>query len=353
MKSTKYISDAKVLDMLSRFLAYVQHIDGQSRTISFRDSSGVLGREEDYKSRIAEEARRELDCKNWNDSWVGTGKIAYCARRAMNKAGNLVNKNQQVDFKNRLEPTHPNYCPEAERVLYDVFLGAQHEESVTFANAVKTFGAKYDTLAFLYFVKDDTRFLPISPGHFDNGFSLLGIDYSTSYKCSWENYQGFISIIKEIRTVMEEYLPVRGVIRLIDAHSFVWIVQQDKFASWKPEEEEERLIEHRTEECLQAVISGKRDRRSITANVFARSAEVVKATKKRAGGICQYCGKPAPFTDQKGEPYLEVHHIEWLSRGGEDSTSNTVALCPNCHSRMHILDDENDIKVLKQAITAK
>ncbi|WP_296863638.1 HNH endonuclease [Thermosyntropha sp.] len=32
-----------------------------------------------------------------------------------------------------------------------------------------------------------------------------------------------------------------------------------------------------------------------------------------------------------GEP-----HIEWLSRGGTDTIDNTVALCPNCHRKMHV-----------------
>jgi 5-methylcytosine-specific restriction protein A len=54
------------------------------------------------------------------------------------------------------------------------------------------------------------------------------------------------------------------------------------------------------------------------------------------------CQSPAPFTNAKGEPYLETHHIEWMAKGGEDTVENTVALCPNCHRKMHVIDDEND-----------
>ncbi|WP_163591073.1 HNH endonuclease, partial [Klebsiella variicola] len=36
-----------------------------------------------------------------------------------------------------------------------------------------------------------------------------------------------------------------------------------------------------------------------------------------------------------GTPFLEVHHIEWLSNGGEDSVENAIALCPNCHRQAH------------------
>ncbi|MFV5483444.1 HNH endonuclease [Acinetobacter towneri] len=52
-------------------------------------------------------------------------------------------------------------------------------------------------------------------------------------------------------------------------------------------------------------------------------------------------------------PYLETHHIVWLARGGEDTISNTVALCPNCHKRMHLLDLEEDkVKLLSRVVIA-
>lgn len=54
----------------------------------------------------------------------------------------------------------------------------------------------------------------------------------------------------------------------------------------------------------------------------------------------------APFSDKNGQPYLESHHIEWLSNGGEDTIENTVALCPNCHRKIHLLDDPIDKKML-------
>ena len=37
----------------------------------------------------------------------------------------------------------------------------------------------------------------------------------------------------------------------------------------------------------------------------------------------------------------------WLSKGGSDSVDNTVALCPNCHRKMHIVDDPGDVARLK------
>jgi len=46
--------------------------------------------------------------------------------------------------------------------------------------------------------------------------------------------------------------------------------------------------------------------------------------------------KPAPFLRKKDQsPYLEVHHMIQLADGGEDTTENAVALCPNCHRQLH------------------
>lgn len=346
-----YITNpAKLVEQLSRFTSFVQHADGQTEFISFRDKAGLLGREEDYKSRIAEEARQELKSSSWSRSWIGTGRIAECARGAINKSGNLVNKNQQIDFKNRIDPNNAKFRPEAERVLYDIYRNPLCSDATAFANAVEVFGAKYDTIAFLFFIKDDTRFLPISTGHFDKGFAALEIEYTTSFKCGWENYQGFNDILKEICAKMEKLLPMRGTPRLIDAHSFVWIIQEDRFINWAPGPERSVQIERTSEKYLQDVISGSGGRKSVTSSVFIRSAEVVKETKRRANGICQLCNQPAPFIDKNGDPYLEVHHIIWLSRGGKDTTENTAALCPNCHTRMHVLDKPEDIEKLKRVI---
>ncbi len=69
--------------------------------------------------------------------------------------------------------------------------------------------------------------------------------------------------------------------------------------------------------------------------------------QRQSPGICQLCNQPAPFSTSNGEPYLETHHIQWLSRGGENVMENTVFLCPNCHRKMHVLDLPADVARLK------
>ncbi|WP_245612033.1 HNH endonuclease [endosymbiont 'TC1' of Trimyema compressum] len=61
--------------------------------------------------------------------------------------------------------------------------------------------------------------------------------------------------------------------------------------------------------------------------------------------------KKAPFKNKANKPYLETHHIIWLSEGGRgDTIDNTVALCPNCHKKMHVLGREDELKNLKLLI---
>jgi len=93
--------------------------------------------------------------------------------------------------------------------------------------------------------------------------------------------------------------------------------------------------------------------RLVTTKTYARDPYVAENAKERAHGVCQLCGKPAPFKDKDGKPYLESHHVKWLSEGGEDSINNTVALCPNCHRRMHVVNSKNDKLLLLSKILPK
>lgn len=87
--------------------------------------------------------------------------------------------------------------------------------------------------------------------------------------------------------------------------------------------------------------------RNTSTKYYLRSESIVQLAKKLANGICQLCDQPAPFKDKLGEPYLETHHIDWLANGGSDTPENTVALCPNCHKKMHIVNADEDKILLR------
>jgi 5-methylcytosine-specific restriction protein A len=90
--------------------------------------------------------------------------------------------------------------------------------------------------------------------------------------------------------------------------------------------------------------------RPTTTKRFDRDPHVAEYAKRRAKGRCELCRSPAPFNNGNGEPYLETHHIVWLANGGDDTIANTVALCPNCHRRMHVLNLPADQAKLKSLL---
>lgn len=85
---------------------------------------------------------------------------------------------------------------------------------------------------------------------------------------------------------------------------------------------------------------------NVSHDQFIRDKNIKQYVKIRANGVCDLCSNPAPFIDKEGIPFLETHHVVYLSRGGEDSTDNVVALCPNCHRKIHYQNLESDIHKL-------
>jgi 5-methylcytosine-specific restriction protein A len=94
-------------------------------------------------------------------------------------------------------------------------------------------------------------------------------------------------------------------------------------------------------------------KREVVSEVYERDQIVSEYTKRKADGMCQLCNQPAPFRNLDGEPYLETHHIDWLSKDGKDLIENTVALCPNCHRKMHILNLPADAATLKKKASTR
>ena len=82
-------------------------------------------------------------------------------------------------------------------------------------------------------------------------------------------------------------------------------------------------------------IAGSTATREVAMLRFLRSAHVRQEAEWRAKGTCGDCRKPAPFLTPSGRPFLEVHHILPLGRGGLDVAENVIALCPNCHRKRH------------------
>lgn len=111
-----------------------------------------------------------------------------------------------------------------ERLLFGLYVG-NADEGATFLGLRELTGPKYPLLAYLFFLKDLDRFMPIQPTTFDRAFRSLGIALVTLRNCSWDNYQEFNAALGEVR---DSLASVEGLTktRLIDAHSFCWMLEK-------------------------------------------------------------------------------------------------------------------------------
>ena len=125
----------------------------------------------------------------------------------------------------------------------------------------------------------------------------------------------------------------------------------DKIQSLK-----ENNVKKLSKSIIKSIAEGytpKKNKRKVSSYQSDRNPIVNKYAKKRANGICQLCDQLAPFTDKNKEPFLEVHHVEFLRDNGKDSWDNVVALCPNCHRKVHSLKSDKDKAKLKELAKQK
>lgn len=94
----------------------------------------------------------------------------------------------------------------------------------------------------------------------------------------------------------------------------------------------------------------KPKRRNVLTKVYDRDKNIGIIARMIADGNCSLCGEPAPFNNKKGEPFLHVHHIDYLHTGGLDVLDNCVAVCPNCHAKIHELEDSKDKEKLLKSV---
>jgi len=76
-----------------------------------------------------------------------------------------------------------------------------------------------------------------------------------------------------------------------------------------------------------------------TSTVYERSPSVRAWVLQESRGICELCDQEGPFYLSNGNIFLEVHHVKSISEGGFDITENAVAVCPNCHRKLHYSTD--------------
>lgn len=227
----------EVFDQVFReFVEFIQLRDGKQFT-TFSNSSYV-GHEEGYKKVIYEQAKRELRIRDWTVGDIGTGKIQKLVTASMvhvlkndpERDNNLIDWRKIDRFKKLVVNR------EIEQTLFSHFKNRSSNASAfaEFLNA----GLDYQSIAYLFFIKDSSQFLPIAQQTFDFIIAdkLQIDDFKTSRRASWENYQIFLDLIRQTRRFLLSKDPATT---LLDAHSFLWILGRQR-EDWLDEKRREK-----------------------------------------------------------------------------------------------------------------
>ncbi|MDD3945647.1 MAG: DUF3578 domain-containing protein, partial [Bacteroidales bacterium] len=205
------------------FSEFIKSKDGNP-FVAF-SKSPYINEEENYKYDVYSNASQALGVDKWKKEDIGSGAIFEAVNAAVhtkiNVAGKAVDHNL-IDWRVKDQFRQYSVDRQTEQLLFD-FYKNERQDSECFEMFHKQ-GLPYQLIAFLYFIKDNNRYLPISQKAFDNIFRKLGIsDFKTSGNASWENYSTFITILKQVKDFINKKDPEAT---FIDAHSFLWILQQ-------------------------------------------------------------------------------------------------------------------------------
>jgi len=339
-------------------------------------NSKYLNAEENYKYAIYTEAKERLANKYWKPEDIGTGRIKQKVSSAIKaKVNNLVNWRQQDNFVKR-----PN-SKELETILFN-FYKSKIKDSEAFDQLMEE-GLTYQFIAYLFFIKDSQKFLPISQERFDKIFQQIGVpELKTSGNCSWENYIEFCGIIKQV----QKYLKAKDKnTTLIDAHSFLWIlgnqmqepsesiadIAEDNYKDNTNTANDTELAEEPEE--TEAVIDNAKYadelpletypglfegiKRTVTVNSYERNQKARRNCISHWKAYCRVCGLDfEKVYGEIGKGFIHVHHVVKISDIGEkyeiDPIHDLIPVCPNCHSMLHKTEPPLSIEKLKSIISA-
>jgi hypothetical protein len=222
-------------DFQPHFDRFQELITAESKGHSFIDfTEGKIAAWEGYKPTLRQAALARLSPDTWSRESIGSGSIVEHAIGSIEIQDNKANfVNNLVFWQNRfghanrdhrilLEArTNRSLKHALDALLFDLYRG-DRQEGVVFEELAELTGHKYPLIAYLYFLKDMTRFMPIQPTGFDRAFAAMSFGFSTRQQCSWDNYRTFNEILLQLVPLIEAAAGIRNV-RLIDAHSFCWI----------------------------------------------------------------------------------------------------------------------------------
>jgi len=203
-------------------------------------NEGTPEKWEFYKRFVPIEGQERLDLKSWKKEDIGNGNIIKKVIYAI-EIDSLKNSVYKIELKNNLliwdlrngekgrdhkslydALENPAITWIYETLLFNFYFGLI-DDKTAFNQFIELAGKKYSFIAYLFFLKNWKEYLPIAPNTFDTAFKMLKISFKTSRRCSWDNYQTFISILRQIKEKIEIEIGLTN-IEIIDAHSYCWML---------------------------------------------------------------------------------------------------------------------------------
>jgi predicted HNH restriction endonuclease len=351
----------KNLELLfTDFVDFIKQQTGDT-FVNFQSSS-YIDRQENYKYQVSKEAKEHLDQKHWKETDIGTGKIQEKVNSAIQTRlyykyqwhdNNLIDWRKKDDFSKRQK------SKSLEQALFNFY-----KNKIKDNEAFETFLSlkiSYQFIAYLFFIKDNQNYLPITQERFDQIFELIGLqDFKTSGQASWENYTEFINIIKQVKDFLKAKDPKAT---LIDAHSFLYILgSQMKKANFQFSSSRTKISEQSATGREEEISNINNEQNVFVAEEddeisFPEGKEIYKLHKSKERNrelirlakeqhlqkdkklCCQVCG--FSFLDTYGEigqGFIEAHHIfpiSLLKEETETKIEDLALVCSNCHRMLH------------------
>lgn len=233
MNAVVHITPSTFAQAFQRFLRQVEYAEESPGP--FHDfQSGLAHEMERYKEWLYFEARHRLNVQSWTKDWVGTGKILRCVIAGIEINEGRGRRNNIVEWQGKKGPESRSTLKllaarddrrqwlKAEHALWDMYADLADPEAC-FGRLVDLFGARYDLISYLFFMRDWNVFMPMKSSFFPEVFELLGVPHSMVKQCHWENYAGAMERLREVQRHLAAYNIPNGV-RLVDAHTFCWML---------------------------------------------------------------------------------------------------------------------------------
>lgn len=348
------------------FKAFAQFVSEQDSKpfINFK-TSGYIDATENYKRTVYNEARNNLRSTFWKVDNIGTGSIQKSVAAAIQTEvvhNYKAQGNNLIDWRLRQTFAKRGNEKSLESVLFSLYKNKASDKDLF--QSLIDLGLKYQLIAYLFFIKDCQKYLPISQERFDKIFELLGIsDFKTRGNVSWENYSSFLNVIKEVKIFLRSKDKDAT---LLDAHSFLWIVgrlRPEESLATKFEtildpssgsgsfyintpvvEEDEEATFPEGAEVFRLHKSKERNRELVLA---AKRHRMRTDTRLRCD-VCEFS-----FADTYGEAgigFIEAHHmfpVSELKQETEAKLEDLAMVCANCHRMLHRVRPWKTIEQLK------